>query len=204
MIGEGHRPGRRKRDAEPRVVDGRERLTEVFHRLHVDRERFGRAELEEHWESGGRWLLERAAEIRDRDVRGALRQGTPRRVPQDADRVGFAGRLGPHHVLGDLLGRRALGSQQLGGPTVPPGPIAREQVAVDGRPHERVHEREWPFRPEDLGAQQRIGSLAGRVDVDPRERRGLAQRRAVGLAVAEDRDGRAPARAQPRGAGRCG
>ena len=108
VIGEGHRAGRRKRDAEPRVVDGRERLTEVFHRLHVDRECFGRAELEEHWESGGRWLLECAAEIRDRDVRGALRQGAPRRVPQDADRVGFAGRFGPHHVLGDLLGRRAL------------------------------------------------------------------------------------------------
>ena len=88
--------------------------------------------------------------------RGCLRRaavsGADRGGPKRLDSLGVPGRNGQQEMRGDALGRGALHGQCPRGSRVARLSLARREILVQGRAHDRMNE------PKALGTNENVGS----------------------------------------------
>ena len=168
------------------AADRRHRLAQPVRRGRLPRGRLRAPQLGEDLGAlaGVVGLLERAAQVARRRLRGAAAHRVGGGRAERADHLGTGAGAGLQRVRGDALGRRAGGAQDPHRGAMGRGALAGVELLVDRPAEDRVRERDAAVaRVEDPRAAQRGHRAAGRVDRHAGQRGHPVGRRAV----AEDR-----------------
>ena len=139
-------------------------------RLAIEARGLQLAQIDEHRRPllGGGRLVERTPQVADRSRRraalGRARGGRTER----RDGCGIAGGRGLQQMGGDALGGRPGLLEQSRDSRVAGGALSWEQVLVDRRLDDRMHEAELAVSGEDVRAHEQVGDAAGLLGIDSR------------------------------------